>query len=192
MSALRKYDATFIVLHEGNPGHHFQSVFGKRQRNFPQFIRFSSPVAYSEGWGLYSEYLGFELGVYEDPYAKFGYYSANLLRASRLVVDTGIHSLGWSRSQAVEYMLNNTAFSRESIEAEVDRYITLPGQACTYKIGDQRIKSLRKITAEELGTKFNVKEFHRVVLSCAGPLSVLDKCVERFIAKEKKKDENEP
>ena len=139
------------------------------------------PTAHVEGWGLYSEYLGFELGLYEDHYARFGHYSFNLLRACRLVVDTGVHAMGWSREKAVNFMLNNTAMSKDSVEAEIDRYITWPGQACAYKIGERKIKDLRTTAAAQIGDKFDVAEFHRAVLKCVGPMSALETCIERFV-----------
>ena len=140
------------------------------------------PTAHVEGWGLYSEYLGFELGLYEDPYARFGHYSFNLLRACRLVVDTGLHAMGWTRDKAVNYMLENTALSRDSVEAEIDRYITIPGQACAYKIGERKIRDLRSAAEKQLGDKFSIAEFHRAVLQCVGPMSVLETCIERFVS----------
>ena len=145
--------------------------------------RFNMPTVHTEGWGLYSEYLGFEMGLYEDNYARLGHYSYNLLRACRLVVDTGIHALGWTRDQAVQYMLDNTAMTEDSCRLEVDRYITWPGQACAYKIGERKIKELRRSATERLGEKFDVKEFHRIALRCVGPLSVLEGCVEDWVSR---------
>jgi len=195
LSAQKRYEATTLTLHEGNPGHHFQWVFNKNQPDIPQFItspmfaryseapsRFTMPTAHTEGWGLYSEFLGFELGLYEDLYARFGHYSFNLVRACRLVVDTGIHAMGWSREKAVNYMLENTAMSKDSVESEIDRYITWPGQACSYKIGERNIKSLRSAAEQKLGDKFSIAEFHRAVLQCSGPMSVLETCIERFVS----------
>ena len=144
--------------------------------------RFNMPTVHTEGWGLYSEYLGFEMGFYEDKFARLGHYSYNLLRACRLVVDTGVHALGWSKAQAVQYMLDNTAMSEESCRLEVDRYITWPGQACAYKIGERKIKELRRSATERLGQRFDVKEFHRIALRCVGPLSVLEGCVEDWVS----------
>jgi len=200
LSAQKRYEATTLTLHEGNPGHHFQWVFNKNQPDIPQFItspmlgryseapsRFSMPTAHREGWGLYSEFLGFELGLYKDPYARFGHYSGNLVRACRLVVDTGIHALGWSREKAVNYMLENTAMSKVSVEADIDRYITWPGQACAYKIGERNIKSLRSAAEQQLGEKFRIAEFHRAVLKCVGPMSALETCIERFVSAVKSK-----
>ena len=139
------------------------------------------PTVHTEGWGLYSEYLGFEMEMYGDHYARLGHYSYNLLRACRLVVDTGLHGLGWTREQAVQYMVENTILPVEGVEGEVDRYITWPGQACAYKIGERKIRELRRTSMERLGEKFDVKEFHRVALRCVGPLSVLENCVEDWL-----------
>ena len=144
--------------------------------------RFNMPTVHTEGWGLYSEYLGLEMGLYEDDYARLGHYSYNLLRACRLVVDTGVHALGWSKAQAVQYMLDNTAMSEESCRLEVDRDITWPGQACAYKIGERKIKELRRSATQRLGDRFDVKEFHRIALRCVGPLSVLEGCVEDWVS----------
>jgi len=196
LSAQKRYEAATLTLHEGNPGHNFQFAFNKNQKKIPQFMtnpmfaryseapsRFSMPTAHVEGWGLYSEYLGFELGLYEDPYARFGHYSFNLLRACRLVVDTGMHAMGWSREKAVNFMLDNTAMSRDSVEAEIDRYITWPGQACAYKIGERKIKQLRSDAEKQIGDEFDVAEFHRAVLKCVGPMSALQTCIEKFVGR---------
>ena len=154
--------------------------------------RFTMPTAHTEGWGLYSEFLGFELGLYEDLYARFGHYSFNLVRACRLVVDTGMHAMGWSREQAVNYMLENTASSKDTVETEIDRYITWPGQACAYKIGERNIKSLRSAAEQQLGDKFSIAEFHRAVLQCSGPMSALETCIERFVSAVLSKEDNSP
>jgi len=196
LSRQKIYEGITLALHEGNPGHHYQAIFNNGQLSAPKFIknpmysryseapsRFPMNTAHTEGWGLYSEFLGFEMGLYEeDLYARFGHYSYNLLRAARLVVDTGIHSLGWSRKKAIDYMINNTAMSRANIEGEVDRYITWPGQACAYKIGEIKIRELRSMAEERLGAKFSVKEFHRRVLQCAGPLNIVEQCVENYLS----------
>merc|ERR1712186_187933 len=197
LESQKKFEAVTLTLHEGNPGHNFQFVFNKQQKDLPRFManplftryseapsRFPMNTAHVEGWGLYSEFLGFEMGLYEeDLYARFGHYSYNLLRACRLVVDTGIHALGWTRQEAVQYMLDNTAMTEDSCRLEVDRYITWPGQACAYKIGERKIKELRRSATERLGEKFDVKEFHRLALRCVGPLSVLEGCVEDWVSR---------
>merc|ERR1712150_81340 len=192
---LTKFEALTLTLHEANPGHHLQFTLQKSKKNVPKFIqrpffdryseipaRSTMPTAAVEGWGLYSESLGFEMNLYEDPFDKFGYYSHNLLRACRLVVDTGLHAFGWSRDQAIQYLLDNTLVSRQAAEVEIDRYITIPGQATSYKIGERKIKQLRNKAEETLGDGFNVQEFHRTVLRCVGgSIGVLSECVEAWI-----------
>ena len=158
-----------------------------QQNDIPKFLRigsglWSSPTspssyqAYGEGWALYSEHLGHEMGLYEeDPYQLIGFYSFNLLRACRLVIDTGIHALNWTRKQAVDYMLENSIMTNEFVELEIDRYITWPGQATAYKIGEQHIKKLRG--KFEQNSNFDLKEFHKAVLDCYGPLTMLEECI---------------
>jgi len=143
--------------------------------------RFPINTAYVEGWGLYSETLGHDLGLYSDPMDRYGHLSEEIFRACRLVVDTGMHALGWSRDQAVQYMMEHTAASKENIVGEVDRYVTWPGQAVGYKIGQMKILELRKRAEQELGEKFDIKEFHEVVLKAAGPLDLLERKVEEHI-----------
>ncbi|KFM68711.1 hypothetical protein X975_12563, partial [Stegodyphus mimosarum] len=143
--------------------------------------RFPLHSAYVEGWGLYSEYLGYELGLYEDLYFRFGHLSHEMLRACRLVVDTGLHAFNWSREQAINYVLDHTACHKKDIENEVNRYITWPGQACAYKVGEIKIRELRQKAEDELGSKFDVREFHDIVLQSFGPLSLLEQKVEKFI-----------
>ena len=143
--------------------------------------RFNMPTVHTEGWGLYSEYLGFEMGLYEDDYARLGHYSYNLLRACRLVVDTGMHALGWTMEQAVDYMLDHSAASRENIEGEVRRYVTWPGQAVGYKVGQIKILELRRRAQTELGEKFDIRTFHDIVLDCAGPLDILENKINQYI-----------
>ena len=139
-------------------------------------------TGYIEGWGLYSEYLGEELGLYSDPYDFFGRLSHEMLRSCRLVVDTGMHALGWTKEKAIEYMMLNTAADLHDITAEVDRYITWPGQACGYKIGEIKIKELRQKAANKLGDKFDVKKFHDLLASMGSvPLTILESQVDSFI-----------
>lgn len=139
-------------------------------------------TAYVEGWGLYSEYLGEEMGLYSDPYDLFGRLSHEMLRACRLVVDTGMHALGWDRDRAINYMLENTAADLHDITSEVDRYITWPGQACGYKIGELKLKALRKRAEEATKDKFNLREFHDLIASIGGmPLDILEKEIETYI-----------
>merc|ERR1712088_482318 len=197
LESQKKYEAVTLSLHEGNPGHNYQMVFNKQQKDLPRFManplftryseapsRFPMNTAHVEGWGLYSEFLGFEMGLYkEDLYARFGHYSYNLLRACRLVVDTGIHALGWTREEAVDYMEANTALSRVAVEREVDRYITWPGQATAYKVGERKIRELRQSASEEMGERFDLREFHRTILRCLGPLSAVEDCVAAFVSK---------
>ena len=184
-----------LSLHEGNPGHHLQADFTVGHPDMPMFrqvmedrsyfqcpSRFPINTAYIEGWGLYAETLGDELGLYEDPLERFGHLSFSIFRACRLVVDTGMHALGWTRQQAVDFLLANTASSRADIEAEVNRYITWPGQALGYKIGELRIAELRKKAENAIGKeKFDVRKFHDVVLSTPGPLNVLEEEVQKYI-----------
>merc|ERR1711971_691895 len=197
LQSQKKYEAVTLTLHEGNPGHNYQFVFNKQQKDLPRFManpmftryseapsRFPMNTAHVEGWGLYSEFLGFEMGLYqEDLYARFGHYSYNLLRACRLVVDTGIHALGWTRQEAVDYMEANTALSRVAVEREVDRYITWPGQATAYKVGERKIRELRQSASEQMGERFDLREFHRTILRCLGPLSAVEDCVAAFVTK---------
>jgi len=193
-----KYEAVSLCLHEAEPGHHLQSALTMETGslvNFRRFFedrkyyevpgRFAMNTGYVEGWGLYSEFLGEEMGLYKDPYDLFGRFSHEMLRACRLVVDTGMHALGWSRDKAIEYMMNNTASDLQDVTSEIDRYITWPGQACGYKIGELKIKELRKKAESKLGNKFNVKRFHDVIVSMgAVPLNILEKQIDAFIAHE--------
>jgi uncharacterized protein (DUF885 family) len=171
-----------LSLHEANPGHHFQISLQREQKDLPRFRRFSSYTAYSEGWGLYAESLGRELGLYEDPYQYFGMLEAELWRSIRLVVDTGLHSKGWTREQVLEYMdaMSSTAEARAVSEAE--RYIAIPGQALAYKIGQLKIRELRSRAERELGGDFDVRRFHTAVLGDGPlPLDVLEAKLTRWI-----------
>ena len=146
---------------------------------------FAMNTAYTEGWGLYAEYLGEEMGMYEDPYVLFGRLSEEMVRACRLVVDTGMHALGWSRKKAIDFMQSNTADDVEDLVSEVNRYISIPGQACAYKIGEIKLRELRKLAAEKLGEKFDVRKFHDFVLTMGNmPLTTLEKQVKVFIKKQ--------
>jgi uncharacterized protein (DUF885 family) len=172
-----------LLIHEGSPGHHFQISIQRELEHLPRIRRFGGFTAYSEGWGLYAETLGRELGVYTDPYQYFGYLSSELWRAIRLVVDTGIHAKGWSLDQAADYARRNSSHSETSIRSEVERFSAIPGQALAYKIGQMKITELRQRAEAQLGPRFDIKAFHRAILeSGALPLDVLDAKINRWIA----------
>jgi uncharacterized protein (DUF885 family) len=177
------YALTALTLHESSPGHSLQMSLAAEHEGMPDFRRYSYISAYGEGWALYSEFLGNEMGLYEDPYDLFGYLSYQMWRACRLVVDTGVHHLGWTRQQAQDYLMENTALSAHEVETEVDRYIAWPGQALSYYLGMLDIKAARAKAQAALGEKFDLRAFHDVVLSLGSvPLPVLDRRIERFIA----------
>jgi uncharacterized protein (DUF885 family) len=176
-----------LFLHEGRPGHHFQISLAQENKTLPAFQRFGGNTAYVEGWALYSESLGYELGFYTDPYQNYGHLNDEILRAMRLVVDTGIHAKGWSRDQAIQYMLENSAMSRTDAVAEVERYIAIPGQALAYKVGQLTIRRLRSRAEQALGRKFDVREFHaQVLMSGALPMAVLEHKIDDWIAAKKR------
>ena len=175
-----------LYLHEGAPGHHFQISLAQENEALPKFQRFGGNTAYVEGWGLYAETLGRELGVYTDPYQYFGYLDSQLFRAIRLVVDTGIHSKGWSRDQTIQYILDNSSRGRSNATAETERYIAIPGQALAYKVGQLKIRELRTRAERALGSKFDVRQFHEQVLGTgAVPLAVLEAKIDDWIASKK-------
>jgi len=172
-----------LYLHEGAPGHHFQISLAQENTDLPDFQRFGGNSAFVEGWALYAETLGFAMGLYDDPLQHWGTLDDEMLRAMRLVVDTGLHAKDWSREQAVAYMLENSGMGRSDAEAEVDRYIAWPAQALSYKIGALTIQRLRKDAEQRLGSRFDLREFHDQVLgSGALPLPILEAKIERWIA----------
>jgi len=179
----KTWDAEDLFLHEAIPGHHFQLALQQELKDIPNFRRFGGNTAYVEGWGLYAESLGKDLGVYETPYDLFGYYQNELWRAIRLVTDTGLHSKGWTREQVIKYMLDNSAASETDATAEAERYIAWPSQATAYKIGELDIQSLKKKAKAQLGDKFDPREFHAEILKDGSlPLSVLNDKVDRWLA----------
>ena len=183
MTQVLKPQIEGISYHEGAPGHHFQIAYAQEIEGLPRFRRFGGYGAYAEGWGLYAEQLGKEMGFYQDPYSDFGRLSTELWRAVRLVTDTGLHAKRWSREQAMDYFRQNSLLSERDIEKEVERYITNPGQATSYKIGELKIEELRDRAKAALGDRFDIKDFHAVVLGSGSvPLDVLEDQVDGWIA----------
>ncbi|MGZ9896744.1 DUF885 domain-containing protein [Shewanella gaetbuli] len=179
------YALEALTLHEAVPGHHLQSSLTKELTTLPNFRRYSYISAFGEGWGLYSEYLGLEAGFYQDPYSNFGRLTYEMWRAARLVVDTGMHAKGWSRQQAIDFMASNTALSMHNVNTEIDRYISWPGQALSYKIGELTIKRLRAKAEEALGEKFDIRKFHDKVLENGSvPMPILEQIIDTYINQE--------
>jgi uncharacterized protein (DUF885 family) len=177
---------TTLYLHEGAPGHHFQIMMAQENSDLPAFMRFGGNTAFVEGWALYAETLGYDMGFYKDPIQRMGTLDDEMLRAMRLVVDTGIHSKGWTREQAIDYMLANSSMGKTDATAEVERYIAIPSQALAYKTGAMAIQRLRKKAEAELGNKFDVREFHaQVLMTGALPLAILEQKIDRWIASKK-------
>ncbi|MCL4104036.1 UNVERIFIED_CONTAM: hypothetical protein GTU68_034898 [Idotea baltica] len=171
-----------LSFHEAVPGHHLQNSIAQEQ-DIPQFRRFLNHGAFTEGWGLYAERLGLEAGFYTDPYSNFGRLSYEMWRACRLVVDTGMHSFGWSRQRAIDYLAGKTGMDLHSATSEIDRYITWPGQALSYKIGELKIRELRERAEQTLGKRFDLREFHDLMLANGSlPLTVLEQVTESWIA----------
>ncbi len=174
---------TTLYLHEGAPGHHFQISLAQENTALPAFMRFGGNTAYVEGWALYAETLGYEMGFFKDPIQRFGTLSDEMLRAMRLVVDTGIHSKGWTRQQAIDYMLGHSDMGKTDATAEVERYIVIPSQALAYKVGALTIQRLRKKAEAELGPRFDIRDFHAQVLMTGSlPLTILEQKIDRWIA----------
>jgi len=171
-----------LTLHEAVPGHHLQGSIAREMQEVPKFRNRTYISAFGEGWGLYSEYLGIEAGFYQDPYSDFGRLTYEMWRAARLVVDTGMHAKGWSRKQAMDFLANNTALSLHNVKTEIDRYISWPGQALSYKVGELTIKRLRKTAEKALGEAFDLRDFHDQILKNGSmPLSMLETIVMEYI-----------
>ena len=177
------YELPALSLHEAVPGHHLQSALALEIENAPEFRKEFYPHAFGEGWGLYSEKLGVEMGVYQTPYDHFGRLSYEMWRACRLVIDTGLHAKGWTRQQALDYLADNTALSLHNVQTEVDRYIAWPGQAVAYKMGELKIWELRARAETALGEDFDIRDFHDAVLTSGGlPLNLLEARIDAYIA----------
>ena len=181
-----KWAMVTLLLHEAVPGHHLQGARAQELKNLPDFRRHAWFSAYGEGWALYAESLGDEMGLYQDPYQRFGHLSYEMLRACRLVVDTGLHAFGWTRSQAIDYMVDNTGQTRANMTAEIDRYLVVPGQATAYKIGELKIKALRAKAKAALGERFDLRRFHNAIIDHGAlPLAVLEQQIDEWISLEK-------
>ncbi len=181
------YELEALTLHEAVPGHHLQVALANEQTDLPSYRRSFYTSAFGEGWGLYSEYLGLEVGFYQDPYSNFGRLTYEMWRAARLVVDTGMHTMGWSRQQAIDFMASNSALSLHNVTTEIDRYISWPAQALSYKLGEITIKRLRKQAEQALGNAFDVREFHDTLLQNGSlPLPILEQQINNYILRKQK------
>ncbi|HET7012133.1 MAG TPA: DUF885 domain-containing protein [Anaerolineales bacterium] len=181
------YELEALSLHEAVPGHHLQIALQQELTDLPEFRRFEAFTAFVEGWGLYAERLGLEVGFYTDPYSDYGRLTYEMWRACRLVVDTGMHAFGWSRRRAIEFMMENTALTELNVRNEIDRYLTMPGQALAYKMGELKIRELRRRAEQRLGDRFDVRAFHEVVLRQGGiPLDVLEAEIEAWLTQAEK------
>jgi uncharacterized protein (DUF885 family) len=178
-----KHKDEALFLHEAVPGHHYQLSLQQENKNLPEFLHPESMAVFVEGWALYAESLGKELGLYEDPYQYFGMLSMEMHRAIRLVVDTGIHALGWTREQAIQYSLDNEAEPEASVIASIERYMATPGQATAYKIGQLKIMELRRKAEAQLGDRFSLPAFHDQVLNSGSlPLVLLEEKINTWLA----------
>ena len=183
-----KWEMEVLSVHEAAPGHHLQIALAQEQTELPNFRRAGGYTAYIEGWGLYSERLGYDLGLYKDPYSRFGQLTYDQWRAVRLVVDTGLHAMKWTRQQAIDYFMANAAKTEADIVNEIDRYISDPGQALAYKIGQLKLLELRERAKAALGDKFDIRGFHDTILATgAVPLEILERTADDWIAAQKAK-----
>ncbi len=186
IKATPKYSMKTLAYHEGIPGHHFQISTQQELKDVPFFRKMIPFTAYSEGWALYAEHLAYEMGLENNPYDNIGRLQAELFRAVRLVVDTGIHKKRWSREKAIDYMIKNTGMAESDVIAEIERYFVMPGQATAYKVGMTKILELRAKAKKELGDKFDIRDFHRVVLKNGSvPLNILEELVDKYIINKK-------
>jgi uncharacterized protein (DUF885 family) len=182
MSSMPIYQLEALAYHEGVPGHHLQNSISRELTGIAKFRKFGGYTAYGEGWGLYSEYLPKELGFYTDPYSDFGRLAMELWRACRLVVDTGIHEMRWTREEAIAYLMENTPNPKRDAVKAIERYIVMPGQATGYKVGMNRILALRQDAKERLGDGFDLRDFHDQVLTNGPvPLDILEQLIEDWI-----------